>query len=64
MTDATEKKDEAKAKPAPAAAPTERETSAEYADKWPDNAPNSVKEYEELRANPPESQKDLTPKPE
>lgn len=31
---------------------------------WPDGAPDSVKEYEELRANPPEEQKDLTPKPE
>lgn len=31
---------------------------------WPDGAPDSVKEYEELRANPPEGQEGLTPKPE
>jgi hypothetical protein len=39
-------------------------TEVEAGENWPEGAPDAVKEYEELRANPPAEQEGLTPKPE
>jgi hypothetical protein len=39
-------------------------TVDEAAKNWPEGQPDSVKEYEALRANPPAEQEGLTPKPE
>lgn len=42
-----------------ASEPEEKNSVKEAGENWPDNAPDSVKEYEELRQNPPEEQKHL-----
>jgi hypothetical protein len=53
----TADKDEAKAEETP-------NSEVEAGENWPDGASDAVKAYEELRANPPEDQEGLTPKPE
>lgn len=67
MTDKTDKNTDSKAgatdekKDAVAQQVEDRETSKEYADNWPDNAPQAVQDYEELRKNPPEGQEHVAP---